>query len=473
MLFSSPDFFLFFAAYFLVHLALPARYRVPLIITGSTIFYGQWNLNYVWIPHALMLLAYVGARWVEQARGTIRHRRRLAVVVTLLLLPLGFVKYANFIYADVLGALIGWEGRISEFPLPLGISFITFTMIAYVVDVYRGKFPLERSVARLTGLVLFFPHLIAGPILRPHDLLPQLAHPHPARRALRIRVIYGLAIFSIGLLKKLVFADPMAAFVDEVYVANADGVVRLTSAQYLLAIYGFSLQIYCDFSGYTDMAIGLAILLGMRLPTNFVHPYTAASIVEFWRRWHITLSTWLRDYLYVPLGGNRLGRPRQISNVMITMVLGGLWHGANWTFVVWGFSHGTGIAAAHAWRWRRRASPRIVRAPRWLLTLVTFHFVTIAWIFFRAPDLGAAWRVMRGPFTAPSEPAAMFIGAHVFPLFLLAVFFLTHRWDSHRSIRGAVHRLPQSVYWPIILLIWMLAITVSAGSSAKFIYFDF
>ena len=470
MLFSSPEFFLFFAAYFLVHLALPARYRVALIIAGSTIFYGYWNPRYIWIPHALMLLAYAGARWVERARQTAAHRRRLIVVVTLLLLPLGFVKYANFIYASVLGPLFGWEGRISDLALPLGISFITFTMIAYVVDVYRGLYPLEHSISRLAALVLFFPHLIAGPILRPHDLLPQLAHPHPARRALRVRFVYGLAIFSVGLLKKLVFADPVAAFVDTVYVGDPAG---LTSAQYLLAIYGFSLQIYCDFSGYTDMAIGLAILLGMRLPTNFMHPYTSASIVEFWRRWHITLSSWLRDYLYVPLGGNRRGRGRQLGNVMITMALGGLWHGANWTFVVWGVLHGAGIAFVHALRWRLKAAQRTIPVPLWLLTLATFHFVTIAWIFFRAPDLQVAWRVLRGPFTAPPAPAAAFVSSHMFPLLLLAIFFITHRWDSHRSIRRAVHRLPQQVYWPIILLIWMLAITVSAGSSAKFIYFDF
>lgn len=469
MLFSSPPFFLFFAVYLVFHLLLPLRYRLSLIIVGSTIFYGYWNPYFIWIPHALMLLAYGGARWVEVARDTSGHRRRLAAVVTLLLLPLGFVKYANFFSASVLGPLFGTSGRISDLALPLGISFMTFTMISYVVDVYRGRYPLELKIGRLAGLVLFFPHLIAGPILRPHDLLPQLVRPHPARRALMVRLVFGLAIFSVGLLKKLVFADPIAAVLDGVYAAET---TALTAPDYLLAIYGFSLQIYCDFSGYTDMAIGLAVMLGMRLPTNFTHPYTATSIAEFWRRWHITLSSWLRDYLYIPLGGNRLGHGRQVANLLLTMGLGGLWHGANWTFVLWGLLHGAGIALTHALRWLG-LDRAVARVPRWLLVFVTFNFVSFGWILFRAPDLATAWRVLRGPFTAPMTGTAAFFGAQAFPLLLLTVFLATHRWDSHRSIRRAVQRLPQAVFWPMIMLAWMLAITVSAGSSAKFIYFDF
>jgi alginate O-acetyltransferase complex protein AlgI len=469
MLFSSPPFFLFFGIYLLFHLLLPLRYRLALIIVGSTVFYGYWNPWYIWIPHALMLIAYCGARWMERARNTPGHFRRVAAVVALLLLPLALFKYTNFVYDSVLGPLFGWSGRISDLALPLGISFITFTMISYVVDVFRGRYPLELNLGRLAGLVLFFPHLIAGPILRPHDLLPQLARPRPARRALVVKLVFGLAIFSAGLLKKLVFADPITEFVDAVYVSDGR---TLTALDYLLAIYGFSLQIYCDFSGYTDMAIGLAIMLGMRLPTNFLRPYTAASPVEFWRRWHVTLSTWLRDYLYIPLGGNRLGYGRQIANVMITMGIGGLWHGANWTFLMWGLLHGAGIAFVHTLQ-ALQVHRVVAGFPRWISILLTFHFVTLAWILFRAPDLGTAWRVLQGPFTAPAGSVADFAAAHPFPLLLLAVFLVTHRWDSHRSIRRAVHRLPQSVYWPVVFLIWILAITVSAGSSAKFIYFDF
>jgi alginate O-acetyltransferase complex protein AlgI len=468
MLFSSPPFFLFFAVYLLFHVLLPTRHRLALVIVGSTLFYGFWNPYYIWIPHALMLIAYLGAIWMEAARGTDGYRRRAAGVIVILLLPLAAVKYANFIYSDVLGPLFGFHGRVSDLSLPLGISFITFTMIAYVVDVFRGHYPVERNIARLAGLILFFPHLIAGPILRPRDLLPQLAHPRPARRQLGLRLVYGIAIFSLGLLKKLVFADPVSESVDAVFNAASGH----TAPQYLLAIYGFALQIYCDFSGYTDMAIGTAIIIGVKLPQNFRNPYMSASIVEFWRRWHISLSNWLRDYLYIPLGGSRAGRGRQAANVFITMTLGGLWHGANWTFVIWGMFHGLGIGFTHLIR-RVGLSSLVVAIPRWVKVLSTFHFVLVGWILFRAPDMATVWRVMTGPFVAPTGDLSAFVATHIFPLLLLTIFLLTHRWDHHRAVRRLVGRIPGAIFWPAVALVWILAITVSAGSSAKFIYFDF
>ena len=306
MLFSSPIFFLFFVVYFLLHLVLPARYRIVLIIVGSTVFYSYWNIWLTWIPYLLIILAFIGAIWMMDVNNSGTRRRRMVVVVVAILMPLLITKYSNFIYADVFGPLFNYSGRLTNWALPLGISFVTFTLIAYVIDVYQGRYPLERQASMLAGLVLFFPHLIAGPILRPSDLLPQL---HRPRRAVMKRVVLGLAIFSLGLVKKLVFADPVAEVVDHVYNQSA---ISLTTADYLFAIYGFSLQIYCDFSGYTDMAIGSAIMLGVKLPTNFQRPYLSTSIVEFWRRWHITLSHWLRDYIYIALGGNRRGYCRQM-----------------------------------------------------------------------------------------------------------------------------------------------------------------
>jgi alginate O-acetyltransferase complex protein AlgI len=490
LVFSSYPFFAFFSVYLLLHLVVPARHRLVLIIIGSTIFYGAWNpylapgqtaftldplelvsrinYRYVWLPHALMLTAYLGVLWMEAAVAPSDRRRRMIVVTIALLMPLGVVKYTDFVYADVLGPIFGWSGRPLGIALPLGISFVTFTLIAYVVDVYRRKYPVERRAGLLAGLVLFFPHLIAGPILRPHELLPQLAKPRPARRAFGRRLVFGLAVFSWGLFKKSVLADPIADVVDHVYNATAG----LTAVDYLLAIYGFSLQIYCDFSGYTDMAIGVALMIGVRLPTNFRQPYTAVSIVDFWRRWHITLSTWLRDYLYIPLGGNRHGRARQLLNLMITMLLGGLWHGANWTFVLWGAMHGGAIALVHALRW----SPlygAVKRVPRWIWLLVTFHFVTWIWVPFRAPDMATAVRVAVGPFTAPLGDWTAVLRLNAFPLALLAVFLVSHRWDNHRTIHRGVRRLPQAVFWPLIALVWALAVTLSQGSSKKFVYFDF
>lgn len=468
MLFSSPSFFFFFAIYFALHVLLPARWRLGLIIVGSTIFYGYWNPYYVWVPHALMLIAYGGTIWIEKARGTPRHRFRLASLIVVLLLPLAAVKYTNFIYNDLLGPIFDVQGRVSDLALPLGISFVTFTMIAYVVDVYRGRYAVERNVWRLAGLILFFPHLIAGPILRPKDLLPQLSHTRSALRRLGPRIVFGLAIFSLGLFKKLVLADPIGESVDAVFNNNAER----SAAAYLLAIYGFAVQIYCDFSGYTDMAIGVAIMIGVRLPNNFMNPYAATSIAEFWRRWHISLSTWLRDYLYIPIGGNRGSSVRQTLNVLATMTLGGLWHGANWTFIFWGLFHGLGIAWVHVVR--RSVFARIAAAlPHWLNLLLTFHFVLVGWVMFRAPDMATAWRVMKGPFVSPMPNITDFAFNNAFSLIVLAFFFATHRWDNHRTVRRAANRAPAAILWPVLVLIWTLAITVSAGSSAKFIYFDF
>src|SRR5690606_19912315 len=206
----------------------------------------------------------------------------------------------------------------------------------------------------------------------------------------------------------------------------------------------FSAQIYCDFSGYTDMAIGLAYILRIRLPTNFLRPYGATSVIDFWRRWHITLSHWLRDYLYIPLGGSRHGRGRQLTNLMITMVLGGLWHGASWTFVVWGFVHGAGLCLNHLTR------PLGLRLPRWLAVLVTFHFVTLAWVYFRAPDIATAHQVMLGPFIAAWPDLLAALRLHVFPLVLLALFFALHPFDRHALIRLGARRLSKAVLVPKI-----------------------
>jgi len=264
------------------------------------------------------------------------------------------------------------------------------------------------------------------------------------------------------------FADQIADAVDTVYSGRLTGAI-----DYLVAIYGFAWQIYGDFSGYTDMAIALALMLGIRLPNNFRQPYCAASIVEFWRRWHITLSRWLRDYIYIPLGGNRHGRTKQSRNILITMAIGGLWHGANWTFLAWGLLHGAFIALSH--RMNRVASwRRAVRAvPRWIAVLVTFHIVAAFWILFRAPDMGTAWRVASGPFVAPVGDIAAALSVHGFAIALMVLMAVTHRYDSHGALRLIQRRLRPAVVWPAVACLWAVAIAVNTGSSAKFIYFDF
>jgi alginate O-acetyltransferase complex protein AlgI len=410
-----------------------------------------------------MVIAFFGANAIGSAKGGSRLAFTVGTAIALFL-PLAIFKYTDFFYADVLGPLFGWHGKVLDVALPLGISFVTFTLTAYVVDIYRGKFPAVNRGSTVLAYVLYFPHLIAGPILRPHELIPQLDRP---RAATLRHIAVPLAIFTVGLVKKLVVADQIAEPVDRVF---SSGNATSGSLDAILAIYGFSMQIYCDFSGYTDMAIGLALLLGVRLPNNFLRPYTAVSLVDFWRRWHITLSFWLRDYLYIPLGGNRGGKAAEIRNILVTMVLGGLWHGANWTFVLWGFLHGIGLTLVHL---KHRLVGDRFRLPRSIGVLLTFHFVTFAWILFRAPNMHKAGQVMAAPFTGPWTNISGFIGQNAFFLLLIALFLAIHRYDDHRRILVFVRHTRAEVFWPVLALLWILAITLSQGSSGMFIYFEF
>ena len=464
MLFSSPVFFLFFVVYFAAHQAVPARFRNYLIICGGTIFYSWWRLEYTWLPLFLTAVAFWGVVWMERAATPSARKRRAMAAIVVLFLPLVFYKYTDFVYRDVIGPFAGWQGGLLNVPLPLGVSFITFTLCAYIVDIYKRKFSETHSGRTVLAYVLFFPHLIAGPILRPYELIPQLEHP---RRQLLKRLALPLGLFTLGLVKKLVFADQIAPVVDALY-AHPES---LNGPSALVAFYGFAVQIYCDFSGYTDMALGLALMLGVRLPNNFFRPYAADSIVDFWRRWHVTLSFWLRDYLYIPLGGSRHGRLREARNIIVTMALGGLWHGASWTFVIWGLLHGVCVTIVHA---MQRLAVGARRLPQWAGVLLTFHFVTIAWVFFRAPSVRAAVGVLHAAmFAGGWATASSVLAPNAFVLSLILVFFLLHRFDDHRRVKAVFRSVRPEILWPIMIGLWVLAITVSQGSSAKFIYFDF
>jgi alginate O-acetyltransferase complex protein AlgI len=485
MLFSSPPFFIFFAVYLLLHVLLPARLRLPLIIVGSTVFYGYWDWRFTPFPFLLLGLAVVGTGWMDRADDPSVRTRRLVVTIVALITPLVFFKYINFLYRDVYGLLFPTAheplllqlpfglgltlfpspGKLMDVVMPLGISFVTFTFMGYAVDVYRRREKLAASTTSLTGAVMFFPHLIAGPVVLPRQLIWQIENPTGPSRAL---FLDGIMIFTVGLVKKLVFADQIALAVNPVFREAGSW----SGAEYLLAILGFSMQIYCDFSGYSDMAIGLAKVLGVELPKNFDRPYSSASVVEFWQRWHITLSSWLRDYLYVPLGGNRHGVYKQVRNVLITMGLGGLWHGARWTFVVWGLAHGAVIALTHLmryWGWK----DALKTIPDAVKVAATFLFVTVLWVPFRAENMEQTWRVLSGPFTAGWPNLAEFASAHAFLLTLLGLFFVTHRLDNIVRIRYFVRRTSAELYWAVVLVLWTVAIAISAGTSAEFIYFDF
>src|SRR3984957_10261814 len=401
MLFSSYTFlFQFLPATVLAFAA--ARRHSPragiLVLAGASLFfYGAWRPVYL-----VLLLASVAVNFGLGLRmeDPLRRRATGTFGVALNLAVLCYFKYTNFIL-DSLNALTGAPLPFVNIILPLGISFFTFQQIAYLVDVMRGA-KVERDIVSYTLFVSFFPHLIAGPLVHHAEMIPQFKRGRTGRSS--VLAARGLAIFAAGLFKKVVIADNLAQFVSPVF-AHLDARGGVTTPWAWLATLAYTLQIYFDFSGYSDMAIGLALLFGIRLPVNFRSPYKAASIIEFWRRWHITLSRFLRDYLYIPLGGNRLGEQRRYLNLMVTMLLGGLWHGAGWNFLIWGGLHGLYLCINHLWQaWHggkaavsaKGLLPKgIAKRFSWA---ITFFAVVIAWVFFRARTFAGAWQMLAGLF---------------------------------------------------------------------------
>lgn len=463
MIFSTLEYFIFFFVYFSLYKLLQPKYSIYLIILGSLFFYGWWNPILIWVPAVLCTIAYIGAFWVN-ASNEKNKRLRISFTVISLLFPLLIFKYIDFFYNDMFAEIFSLTKKDLQLVLPLGISFITFTMISYVVDVYRKDFPLEKNYLQLVGYTLFFPQLIAGPILRPAQLIPQLIRSSVKKNPV---LSLGLFIFTIGLVKKVIFADGISPYVNVVFNdPTGHGIV-----EYWIAIFGFALQIYCDFSGYTDMAIGSAMMLGVRLPLNFNRPYAAISLRDFWLRWHITLSRWLRDYLYIPLGGNRTSKPQHILNIFITMVLGGLWHGSNWTFLIWGALHGFGIAINHSVHYFQTSSYLVKKVPTFFWRLITIGFVIFAWIFFRADNIHDAFVIIDGAISATYVFESLI--ANIFPLSLLFIFLFTHYFDSQARIRLAFKKTEKKFIYLFIVMLWIIVIASATGSSQEFIYFDF
>lgn len=355
---------------------------------ASLFFYAWWDVRYLPLLLASICVNYGAGRLIGARAGAARKR----VLVAALALNLGllaYYKYANFFIDSVNAVAVAAGAGAGSLPwsgldiiLPIGISFFTFTQIAFLVDCYRGEVREYRFIHYVL-FVSYFPHLIAGPVLHHRDMMPQFADPanaHP--RAANFAI--GLSIFTIGLAKKVLIADNLSPLAMPVFAAGATP----TLIEAWIGVLAYTFQLYFDFSGYSDMAIGLSRLFGVKLPLNFNSPYKAANIADFWRRWHMTLSRFLRDYLYIPLGGSRHGEAMRYRNLMLTMLLGGLWHGAGWTFVIWGGLHGLYLVLQQAWQ-------RLFGAARthWWPTLLTFLAVMLAWIFFRAPDVATAWDI--------------------------------------------------------------------------------
>ena len=369
------------------------------LMLASLFFYGWWSPKYILLLLFSILLNFGTGTNIQRLIRSGQPRRAksmLACGITVNLLLLGYFKYAHF-FVDNLNHVFATDWMIAEIILPLGISFYTFTQIAYLVDAARGKVS-EYNLVHYALFVTYFPHLIAGPILHHAEMMPQFSRPetYTVRWS---NIAVGLTIFFIGLFKKTVLADGIAPHSTTVFDAAAAG-----AALPLLDAWGgalaYTLRLYFDFSGYCDMAIGLSRLFGINLPLNFNSPYKAENISDFWRRWHMTLSRFLRDYLYIPLGGNRKGAPRRYLNLMVTMLLGGLWHGANWTFIIWGGLHGLYLVVLHAWQaFRRRLGldrRANTRGGRIAAQGVTFLAVVVAWVFFRAASMDAALVVLKG-----------------------------------------------------------------------------
>ena len=473
MLFNSLTFIVFFVvvvtAYWSIHSWIA---RKNLLVTASYIFYGAWNPPFAALLFSTTAMDFWLGRRIARAKPG--HSRRVWLVgsVCMNLSMLGFFKYGNFLLENFqwLIARIGivYHPPHLDILLPVGISFYTFHSLSYTLDIYRGVLQPTRSLRDFVLAVSFFPQLVAGPIVRAGDFLPQLVRPPSLRIG---QFMWGLLLMTLGLFEKIVLADTMLAGSADRIFSYAGPLVALDS---WLGVIAFAGQIFFDFAGYSTCAIGAALCLGFHLKDNFRFPYAAIGFSDFWRRWHISLSTFLRDYLYIPLGGNRVGWTRAAINLVIVMFLGGLWHGAAWTFVVWGLLHGSYLVIEHASRaligeraWTENFAVKL------LLGFVTYGAVCLAWVFFRASDFTIATRMLRGMFGGHPHGDAILATREMLQIGIVTFFMMLAHWSLRETnVETAVTRLPR---W-IVTTAWALmacAIILTQGSSNAFIYFQF
>jgi D-alanyl-lipoteichoic acid acyltransferase DltB (MBOAT superfamily) len=445
MLFDTPVYMLFLTLVVLAYWRLGHRKQNLFLLAASYFFYGWWDWRFLSLILISTLVDYHCARAINRSNAAWRRRVLLSISVALNLSFLGFFKYFDF-FTDSAARLLALIGIpispvVLGFILPPGISFYTFQELAYIVDVYHRKLEPAESLVDYALFISLFPHLIAGPIQRPSHLLPQVQHP---RRFDSSRFFDGLMLIVSGLFRKSVIADNCALLANSAFSGKL-GPPDL--AVTLIGIYAFAWQIYGDFSGYSDMARGSAHLFGFHFMVNFRQPYLSRSLQDFWRRWHISLSTWLRDYLYITLGGNRRGERKTYRNLMATMLLGGLWHGANWTFVIWGGIHGCWLTLERLCRPKGDAQEesRLLSVRAWVQRILLFHLVCFTWVFFRASSLADAGRYLSGLTTFTWRPeylvAAKFLVVFTLPLFLLDMLLEARNEEYAFEKLGAGARL--------------------------------
>ncbi len=475
MLFPTATFAIFFLVVLpLSWLLMPHQrgWRI-FIAAASYVFYGWWDWRFVFLLAGSTLGNWLFAQAIHRQSRAGRRKALLWAAIVCNLGVLGYFKYYDFFLSSATNAIgaagLNFSPTIVSVVLPIGISFFTFMALSYVIDVYRGDFE-PTSLPIFAVYLSFFPHLIAGPIVRASELVPQLGSPRDPRR-----IDTGRAFFLIGsgLFMKVVIANFLATdLVDGVFAAPN----RYSSLETFAGVYGYAVQIFADFLGYTNIAIGLALLLGFRFPQNFDSPYTALSIQDFWRRWHMTLSRWFRDYLYIPLGGNRHGRVETYRNLLVTMLLAGLWHGAAWTFIAWGAIHGTALVVEH-WRADRRRSrglppPSPSAARNAIRRILTFNLVCFAWIFFRADSFADAGEIIGTLFSAWGEPSP----AVTAPIVLAIVFGVGVQYVPRRATDAImasfsrIHPIAQTLCLAATLM--MISVLGPEGV-APFIYFQF
>ena len=495
MVFNSYTFIAFLIVMLILH-NLPFSWKVKKInlLLASYVFYAAWNPPFI----LLLWLSTVVDFFVGRALYTQenKHKRKILLVLSLIgnLGMLCFFKYGTFLLDNFthLVNLVGMDFHPAKpnIILPAGISFYTFTTLCYTIDMYKKKSEPVKSMLDFSLFVTFFPHLVAGPIVRPPQLVPQF---ETERKATQQQLMLGLLLISLGLFMKVVLADSMLApTANDIFWPGGAPLKTLDAWTGVLA---FSGQIFCDFAGYSTCAIGVALCLGFVLPHNFLYPYASIGFSDFWRRWHITLSAWLRDYLYIPLGGNRNGKFRTYINLMITMLLGGLWHGANWTFVVWGALHG-------AYLWGEKIIQDFRKKPvmvsmegvpsaevgvlgtipkefkartlrNFIYAMITFFFINVTWVFFRAPDFTSAWQLLSSMFYNVPKAEAYLTTLSIIKVMVIVALLVAFHWMMRNT---RVLTVAEKMPWWLLGIVWSFLLVLliwSQESSSSFIYFQF
>ncbi len=463
MSFASIEFIIFFGLVLGVVSILQrfknSTYKEVFLLLASYFFYGYWDWRFCFLLLFVTACSYITALFTNK-------KFIYAVGITVPLVVLGFFKYFNFFLSSFETLINGELGTLSII-LPVGISFYTFQALSYVIDVKRGKIESEKSFIKLALYISFFPQLVAGPIVKAADFLPQLRED---RRITLKNIENGVQLMAFGLVKKIVIADHLSVFVDDVFrVPTAYSWISI-----LLAVFSYSIQIYFDFSGYSDIAIGCAKCIGYDFCPNFNMPYISENVTEFWRRWHISLSSWLKEYLYIPLGGNRKGKLRQHINLFVTMLLGGLWHGANWTFVFWGALHGLALCVDKLIP-KRKEKPAVIRI---LNMVVTFIFVSFLWIFFRADSFSDAWQIIKGIFTLQQgivQPFFWTFVALAVVLIATLVAVLRSKKQNAERINGFYPTLSLNKVstLTVFFIVCGLIIALAFTGEHPFVYFQF